>query len=304
MMKKTAIFLLFSALAVGTPISPEIVTAAGEVPLIQYESGRPILDSDLDGLTDAGEKQLFGTDPANPDTDADGWFDGTEVLSQTDPNDASSPLAEMIAAVAPGAHAMPYAWYIGRAGGLLAFVLLYAVMFLGLVIRLPGLKRLIQPVYSLSVHHWLSLQALFFAAVHGFVFVFDDFIGFSVFDVLIPFVYGGERLSSLYLALGVLSLYGMIILVATSVWRRFISFWLWRVVHFVNIFVYVAVVVHALMLGTDLRGTVIRDLFIALNGVLAVLIIWNIVLKIKGVLGRRFARTAVSSEENRPVSPS
>jgi len=37
-----------------------------------------IQDSDFDGLSDDKEKEI-GTDPFNPDTDGDGYFDGTEV---------------------------------------------------------------------------------------------------------------------------------------------------------------------------------------------------------------------------------
>ncbi len=43
-----------------------------------------ILDSDQDGLTNAEEK-LYGTDINNPDTDGDGYSDGTEVMSGYDP---------------------------------------------------------------------------------------------------------------------------------------------------------------------------------------------------------------------------
>jgi hypothetical protein len=42
------------------------------------------LDSDQDGLSDEEEK-LYGTNPANPDTDGDSYSDGTEVRSGYDP---------------------------------------------------------------------------------------------------------------------------------------------------------------------------------------------------------------------------
>ncbi|MEI7425418.1 MAG: hypothetical protein WCK16_00635 [Candidatus Moraniibacteriota bacterium] len=42
------------------------------------------LDSDQDGLSDEEEK-IYGTNPANPDTDGDGYSDGTEVRSGYDP---------------------------------------------------------------------------------------------------------------------------------------------------------------------------------------------------------------------------
>jgi hypothetical protein len=44
------------------------------------------LDSDNDGLTDYEEKQIYKTDPFNPDTDGDGYSDGREVKNGYDPN--------------------------------------------------------------------------------------------------------------------------------------------------------------------------------------------------------------------------
>lgn len=42
-------------------------------------------DSDNDGLSDAEETGIYGTDPHNPDTDGDGILDGQEVSNGTDP---------------------------------------------------------------------------------------------------------------------------------------------------------------------------------------------------------------------------
>lgn len=47
-------------------------------------SAEKIIDSDLDGLTDEQEK-FYGTDPLNPDTDGDGYNDGSEVQSGYNP---------------------------------------------------------------------------------------------------------------------------------------------------------------------------------------------------------------------------
>jgi len=47
-------------------------------------SKEDLKDSDNDGLKD-WEEELFGTDPYNPDTDADGYLDGEEVAADTNP---------------------------------------------------------------------------------------------------------------------------------------------------------------------------------------------------------------------------
>ena len=56
---------------------------------VEEAEGDPV-DTDEDGLTDEEEHDL-GTDPGNPDSDADGLTDGDEVhVYETDPNNHDS----------------------------------------------------------------------------------------------------------------------------------------------------------------------------------------------------------------------
>ncbi len=58
---------------------------------LDIEVGDPNADLDTDGLSDADESCLHGTDPADPDTDGDGLGDYDEaVVLPTDPLDADS----------------------------------------------------------------------------------------------------------------------------------------------------------------------------------------------------------------------
>ena len=55
---------------------------------ITYEDKESSIDSDGDGLTDS-EEEALGSDPLSTDTDEDGWADGVESNSHTDPTDPS-----------------------------------------------------------------------------------------------------------------------------------------------------------------------------------------------------------------------
>jgi hypothetical protein len=263
---------------------------------IQLDYGNDlIVDSDLDGLTDLGEEQVFRTDKLNPDTDGDGIFDGVEIVNQSDPLNAISPMAtEIITNKARIIdQEVPWAWYVVRASGFVSFVLLWWVMFTGLAIHIPILKKIIEPEYSMSMHRWISVQAILFAAIHGAGLLFDKFMHFSFAAVFVPFV---ADFKPELVALGIFGFYLMIILTLTSYFRRHIYFGVWRVVHYFNIVLYAIVVAHALLLGTDLQSGLMRDIFLGANLLLAVLIVINIIVIIRNAYLRK-SHSAVVGEQ-------
>ncbi len=75
--RRDVVFRSFGALCVGALLSGAVFLAP--------VAGAGPNDPDDDGLTNASE-ELWGTDPANPDTDTDGLRDGDEIYgSNTDP---------------------------------------------------------------------------------------------------------------------------------------------------------------------------------------------------------------------------
>lgn len=229
------------------------VSEAQEV-RVEYKDGI-VVDSDLDGLTDEGERQIYGTDPKKADSDGDGFLDGAEVLSGTDPGDDSS---------YPGRIDMseirdvldretPWAWYISRASGLLAFIFLWLTILLGLSIRNPLLKKIIAPIYSFDLHVFTAGTAIFWAIIHGTVLLFDRFIGFGVKDVAIPYFSKTTFVDTNYLALGIMAFYAMVIMTVTSYLKKYLNFWVWRVLHFLHPFTFIFVVLHGYVIGTDMK---------------------------------------------------
>jgi methionine sulfoxide reductase heme-binding subunit len=240
---------------------------------INYRN-QPVVDSDLDGVTDEGEKQISNTDSQNSDTDKDGFGDGIERISGTDPLNSNSYPGVPIQQIKKE---MPWAWYVARTGGLVGFLLLYFSMLLGLAIRTPILNKIIKPKYSCRPHCWISLQALIFAFLHGFSLLFDKYLSFGFKDILVPF---SSKFSPLFLSLGIISFYLIIILVVSSYLRRFIPDKLWRFLHSLNVALYIFTLIHALFLGTDLKVPLIRNVFLAMNGFLILLLVINLFFRI------------------------
>jgi len=74
----------------GGPSFSWLDTGATQAAARFYAVGNADVDSDADGLPDARERFLFGTDPQSDDTDHDGLCDGMEIALGTDPLKADS----------------------------------------------------------------------------------------------------------------------------------------------------------------------------------------------------------------------
>ncbi len=119
-------------------------------------------------------------------------------------------------------------WYASRATGVVALLLLTAVMLLGVLVtrqgRLPGLPRFAVT----GLHRNLSLLAVAFVAVHVLTAVVDGYVDIPLTAAIIPLASPYERLE---LGLGAVSLDITIAVIVTSLLRRHLSRRVWRGVH-------------------------------------------------------------------------
>lgn len=284
MKKLSAILILILSFCFSAVIA-RAVDAEGE--RVDYK-GETVVDSDLDGLTDEGEKQLYKIDPNNPDSDGDGIFDGAEVLNKTNPLDPASPAAvqTIIQIIQQKSGEIPWIWYVVRSSGLVSFVTLYILTFLGLAVRIPILGKMVPP-NSLKLHCWLSIQAFIFIMIHGLAIPLDAFMqsqNVTFASVLIPFI---SPYRPALMALGTLGAYVMLALMLASYLKKLIPYRFWRVIHYLGMAIYVLVAVHAFYLGTDFENKWISTIFLIANGVLVILISANIFFKIKSSLKNR-----------------
>lgn len=259
----------------GIFFSPVVMAQEKEV---DYK-GEVIVDSDLDGLTDKGEQQIFNTNPSKQDSDDDGYLDGVEVLSETKPMDADdypTHRVENVIDMQSVQAETPWAWYIARAAGILGFIFLWLTIFLGLAIRNPWLKKIIAPIYSFDFHSFMAALAVFWSLVHGIGLLFDPVIGFGVKDIFIPFFNRTEIVHSNPLALGIMAFWMLVVMTITSYLRSHMSHWLWRALHFLNPLAFIFVVIHGYNIGTDIKNIYIGGVFLFSSAILALIYFSNL----------------------------
>ena len=144
-----------------------------------------------------------------------------------------------------------YAWYVARAGGILAYALLTASVVLGLL--LSGRARLPRwPRFALEdVHRFVGLLAGSFIVLHVGALLFDSYLPFSLANLVIP---GTAPYRPLSVALGVVAAELLVALAVTNHYRKALSYRFWRRAHYLNFAVWLLALVHGIAAGTD-RGT-------------------------------------------------
>jgi len=164
-------------------------------------------------------------------------------------------------------------WYASRATGIVALVLLTAVLVLGILVnrqgRLPGLPRFAVT----DIHRNLSLLSVAFIAIHVLTAVLDTFVHIPLLSAVIPFASGYERL---WLGLGAVSLDIMLAMIVTSLLRGRMSRLLWRAIHLLAYASWPVAFAHSIGSSTDLQHGWMLDLAIGCAMIVAAAVIWRL----------------------------
>ena len=173
-------------------------------------------------------------------------------------------------------------WYITRAAGFVAAISLALLILSGTGFITGATFKFLEPLTAWATHKAIAYVFAISAVVHVVALLFDKFVPFTIVQVLVPFLsnykevtIAGHHLGSLYVALGVISLYFVLAIMLTSI------LWIdkkphtWKAFHFLAYLTIIFVFFHALYLGTDLMHGIFRTLWIIVGIGLAIAIVYR-----------------------------
>ena len=142
-------------------------------------------------------------------------------------------------------------WYVARAGGMIAALLLVGSLVLGVLLATRAMKSVDRPAWLLAMHRWFSTMTIVGTALHIVGLVADNFVHFGWREVLVP---GASKWEPLAVGMGVVALYLMIAVYGTSMFMKKLPKRLWRQVHMTSYALVWLAIVHAALAGTDVTN--------------------------------------------------
>ena len=180
-------------------------------------------------------------------------------------------------------------WYLNRATGMVALVLMTLTIVLGTIVRrqgrLPGLPRFA----VVRVHRNVALLSALLVVGHVATAVVDSYVDIGPLAAVVPFASGYRPLA---VGLGALAVDLALLVVVTSLLRDRLPRRLWTPVHLTSYVLWPLAAVHGLTAATDLGGGWLLLLVLACAAATA----WASV----AALGTRRIRARRPSGQRRP----
>jgi hypothetical protein len=141
-------------------------------------------------------------------------------------------------------------WYLTRASGVVALLLLTAALLCGIVVTLRWRSEHWPRFALTNAHRNLTLLAIVFVGIHVVTTVADGYAPIGFVDAVVPFA---SPYRAVWLGLGAVAFDLLLALVVTSLLRARLAPRLWRGVHWLAYASWPIALLHSLGTGSDAR---------------------------------------------------
>jgi hypothetical protein len=139
-------------------------------------------------------------------------------------------------------------WYLARASGIVAWLMLTATVLWGLLLSTRLLQDRRKPAWLLDLHRWLGGLALTFTAVHMAGLALDGYVDFGLRELLVPFASTWEPVA---VAWGVVAFHLLVAVQVTSLMMRRLPRRAWKAIHSTSFALFWMTSLHAALAGSD-----------------------------------------------------
>ena len=139
-------------------------------------------------------------------------------------------------------------WYVARASGIVAWLMLSASVIWGIVLASGAFPSHRRPAWLLDLHRWLGALTVGFLGLHLGALVADSYVDFGLADLVVPLASDWKPMA---VAAGVVAMWSIVAVQASSLLRKRIPKWLWRSIHLSSYPTFLLVGAHGIFAGTD-----------------------------------------------------
>jgi predicted ferric reductase len=179
-------------------------------------------------------------------------------------------------------------WYVTRASGLTGYFLLWLSMVWGFAIPSRIVQPFLESTFTYDFHEHLSLVGLGFVVLHVVVLMFDHYLPFSVLQILVPFI---NTYRPLWVGLGIISFYILLLVTFTFYLRQRIGSKTFRAIHVLSLVSYLGTTLHGLFAGTDSALPITMVLYVGTFLVVIFLTVYWLVMRTFGKDEKRVVET-------------
>lgn len=146
-------------------------------------------------------------------------------------------------------------WYLSRASGMVAWVVLGITCLWGILLVTRMLKPADRPAWLLDLHRYLGVLSIVTVAMHMATLVGDNWEHYGWSELFVPFT-GLEYSNTAAIAWGVFAFYLMVVIQVTSWAMKWLPRRLWHGIHLLSYVLFVMVTIHGFMAGSDSTNVV------------------------------------------------
>jgi predicted ferric reductase len=175
-----------------------------------------------------------------------------------------------------GANPQAY-WFLARASGFVAYVLLWLSTALGLIITNKMARLWNGGPTAVELHQFTTWLAVGLTVFHAVILLGDHYIQSTPAQIVMPFGYVNYKPE--WVGIGQLAFYLAVIVAASFYFRKQLGYRKWRLLHYTSFVVYLLVTLHGILAGTDAPN--LMQVYLALGTAIYFLTMYRIVQSVK-----------------------